>query len=88
MTSLTCCNNEPWLVEDETGEHAIAVVKDIYAFERIFREIKTGKRIKDCQESAMALLGQVEFAPVFVQKNGTIKWKSGQFVTSDDATAD
>ena len=69
-----------WIVTNEDGDHALLLVKDIDAFCNLIRGAIFQKNLKGIRERVKELLDHVEFAPVKVKNDGTIKWKNGEFI--------
>lgn len=69
-----------WLVEDEEGNHAVAMIKDVDAFFDDLEDLRNKSRIKGWRDGLLQLLGNLEYALVTVQKNGTVKWQGNRFV--------
>jgi hypothetical protein len=71
--------NKRWLYTDVAGDQAVLLVTDIDTFSDVlvaFKEEATSDQLRDQIEDIM---GMLEFAPVTIKKNGTIKWQSGNF---------
>jgi hypothetical protein len=72
--------NKKWFYTDVAGHQAVLLVTDIDAFSDaliVCKEEATSDQLRDQIEDIMGL---VEFSPVTIKKNGTVKWQSGSFV--------
>ncbi len=72
-----------WIVSDDNGNHAIAIVKDIDGFCKTIHLAMQQRTLRSMSQKLNELIDCVEFAEVNLQKNGTVKWNRGNFVNSD-----
>ncbi len=73
-----------WFYTDVAGDQAMLLVKDINEFSDALiacKEEATSDQMRDRIEDIM---GMVEFAPVKIKKNGTVKWQSGEFAQDEE----
>jgi hypothetical protein len=77
--AVTDLGTENWIFTADNGQRALAIVKDIDAIVYALRECLAQAESEQLRDDLEDVLDLIEFAPVTVKKNGTVKWQSGDF---------
>lgn len=68
-----------WMLQQDDGR-TIALITDLNAFRDTSRTVRESQNIDDLHYQFDKLIKIIEFAPVTVMRDGTVKWKNGDFV--------
>ena len=72
--------DKDWIIQDEDGQQAILIAKNIRLFSETLRDAKYQNTMKKMRDKFMDALNYIEFAPVIINRKGVVRWQSGDFV--------
>ena len=72
--------DKDWIIQDEDGQQAILIAKNIRLFSETLRDAKYQNTMRKMREKFMDALDYIEFAPVIINRKGVVRWQSGDFV--------
>ena len=75
--------DQPYFLQDEDGSIGILIALDVCEVAVVLKQCKQFAKSKKMIAAVDDLVHLFEFAPVSILKNGTVKWKSGEFVVGD-----
>jgi len=72
-----------WIIQDDEGQKAILIAKNIRLFSEAMRDAKYQNTMKKMRDKFMDALDYLEFAPISINSKGVVKWQSGEFAGED-----
>ncbi len=76
--------DKDWIIQDEDGQQAILIAKNIRLFSETLRDAKYQNTMRKMREKFMDALDYIEFAPVIINRKGVVRWQSGEFAGDED----